>query len=59
VLESSPKAKAAFAKAISSSYYRAGQVSGVDVSLLERPVAACRDDQCVFLPMIGNKSRMR
>ena len=56
VLESSPKAKAAFAKGISSSYYRAGQVSAVDVSLLDRPVLACPDDQCVFLPIVTNNS---
>jgi mannan endo-1,4-beta-mannosidase len=56
VLESSPKAKAAFAKGISSSYYRAGQVSVVDVSILGRPVLACPADQCLFLPIITNNS---
>jgi hypothetical protein len=58
VLESSPKAKAAFAKGISSSYYRAGQVSAVDSSLLDRPVVACPADQCVFLPIITNNGRL-
>ena len=56
VLESSPKAKSAFAAAIASSYYRAGQVSAVDVSLLDRPVLACPGDQCIFLPIITNNS---
>jgi hypothetical protein len=56
VLESSPKAKAAFAQGIASSYYRAGQVSAVDASLVDRPVLACPADQCTFLPIITNNS---
>ena len=58
VIETSPSAQAAFANGIASSYYRAGQLSAAATSedlAPSRPLFACPDDECLYLPAVSNQ----